>query len=70
MNFTDSYSVAVRNQLFQNELNWLFLKTGIRPSDALFISYAYKGENYASYFQKVYDVFINSGIRLIDIQSV
>jgi len=69
MSFQDSYHVSVRDPLFQKELNWIFLKTGIQPSDALFISYAYKGDNYPAYFQQVYEIFAKTGIHLTDINS-
>jgi len=69
MNFQDSYRVSLRGKLFQDEMNWVFLKTGIHPSDALFISYAYKGDNYPAYFQGVTDIFAKAGIKLNDIAS-
>ena len=69
MNFQDSYTVSPRDPLFQIELNWLFLKTGIHPTDALFISYAYKGANYPVYFKAVSDIFTKAGISLKDITS-
>jgi hypothetical protein len=69
MSFQDSYNVTQRDPLFQIELNWLFLKTGIHPSDALFISYAFKGSNYPAFFQQVTDVFAKAGITLVDITT-
>jgi len=69
MSFQDSYSVTQRDSLFQKELNWLFLKTGIHPVEALFISYAYNGVNYPAFFQQVYSTFTKAGITLIDITS-
>ena len=69
MNFQDSYLVSARGQLFQNELDWVLLKTGTHPSDALFISYAFKGDNYPAYFLSVSDIFAKAGIKLTDITS-
>ena len=69
MNFADSYAVSARGQLFQNEINWVFLKSGFKPSSALFISYAYKGANYQAYFKEVSDIFAKEGIQLTDIIS-
>jgi hypothetical protein len=69
MSFQSGYAVSGRDQLFQNELNWLFLKTGSKPIDALFVSYAYKGTDYPSYFQQVSDIFRREGISLADISS-
>ena len=69
MNFKDSYSVALKSQLFQNELNWIVAETGVRPPQALFIPYAFRGADYQLYFQEVYDVFNHAQITLIDINS-
>lgn len=69
MNFPDSYAVSARGQLFHNEINWVFLKSGSKPADALFISYAYKGTNYPLYFKDVSDIFAKEGIKLTDITS-
>jgi len=69
MNFKDSNSVTERDSLFQKELNWVSLKTGGLPPNALFISYAYKGVNYPAFLQQVTDVFAKAGIRLVDITT-
>lgn len=69
MSFQDSYNVSAKDPLFQSELNWIFLKTGVKPTDALFISYAYKGTNYPAYFKQVSDIFKKTGITLTDITS-
>jgi hypothetical protein len=69
MNFEDSYDVSLRNQLFQDELDWVFFKSGFRPSEALFISYAYKGGDYPAYFNEVSTVFAQAEIMLTDITS-
>jgi hypothetical protein len=69
MRFQDSYLVSTRAQLFQNELNWIFMKSGSHPDEALFISYAYKGENFPAYFQQLSIIFDKAGIKLTDINS-
>lgn len=69
MNFQDSYAVTPVEPLFQNELNWVFLKAGIHPSEALFISYAYNGANYLQYFKDVSDIFVKAGVKLTDITA-
>ena len=69
MNFADSYTVKTRALLFQNELNWVSAKTGKMPSQALFISYAYKGGNFPVFFHDVADIFNHSGVKLTDIAS-
>lgn len=69
MNFQDSYDVAARSQLILSELEWLFSKSGKHPADALFISYAYKGPDFPSYFQELSDIFSKAGIKLTDIAS-
>jgi hypothetical protein len=69
MNFADSYAVSVRGQLFKKEIDWVFLKNGSKPGEALFISYAYKGGAYTTYFSEVAAIFAKSGIKLIDILS-
>jgi len=69
MNFKDSYIVSTRDQLFQDELDWVLLRIGTRPSEALFISYAYKGTNYPLYFNDLSNIFTAKGIRLTDITS-
>jgi peptidase E len=69
MNFQDSNDVSARVQLFQDELDWVFLKTGTLASEALFIPYAYKGTNYTSYFKDLSYIFSTKGIKLTDITS-
>lgn len=69
MNFADSYNVKTRVQQFQNELNWISGKTGKMPSQALFISYAYKGGNFPVFFHDVAEIFSQAGVKLTDIAS-
>ncbi len=69
MNFQEGYDVSARAQLFQKELAWVFLKLGKKPEDALFVSYAYKGNDYPAYFNEISDIFSKEGIKLIDIAS-
>lgn len=69
MRFQDSYLISPRGLLFENELNWVFQKTGSKPGDALFISYAYMGNDYPAYFSQVSDIFKKAGIHLTDIIS-
>lgn len=69
MNFPDSYKVAAMERLIYTELDWVFLKSGARPPDALFVSYAYKGSDYPAYFREVYNVFDKAGINLIDLAA-
>lgn len=69
MNFKDSYSVTVRDPLFQKELNWVLLKAGSLPATALFISYAFKDVNYPAFLKQVTDIFAKAGITLVDITS-
>jgi peptidase E len=69
MSFQDNYAVAKRIQLFQDDLDWIFLTTGTLASEALFIPYAYKGTNYTSYFKDLSYIFSTKGIKLTDISS-
>lgn len=69
MNFADSYSVKTRALLFQKELNWISSKTGGMPSQAIFIPYAYKGSNYAVFFNEVEQIFAQANVILTDIAS-
>jgi hypothetical protein len=69
MNFKGNYDLTSVQQLFQDELNWLASKTGNLPAEALFVSYAYAGTDYSSFFLKLSDLFNKSGIKLVDITS-
>ena len=69
MNFPDSYKVTDKDALFQTEISWVFQKAGVSPTDALFVSYAYKGPDYQDYFRQVKDVFAKANVSIIDITS-
>jgi hypothetical protein len=69
MNFTDAYQVSYNEKLILSELNWLATKTGVMPTEALFIGYAYAGPDYGAYFQQVSGIFLKAGIKLTDITS-
>jgi len=69
MRFQDSYLISPRGMLFENELKWVFQKTGSKPEEALFISYAYLGNDYPAYFSQVSDIFKKQGVKLTDITS-
>lgn len=69
MNFPGSYALSTRERLFQSEISWVYSKAGIKPSDALFIPYAYKGNDYPAFLQEVTDIFARSGVHITDIQS-
>lgn len=69
MNLQDSYDVNPEILVFQKELDWVFLKAGLHPGNALFIPYAYKGTNYLQYFKDISGIFATKGIVLTDITS-
>lgn len=69
MNFANSYAVSARSSLFQGEINWVIAKSGFKPGNALFIPYACKGTDEATYVNDVAKEFAKAGIPLTDIKS-
>lgn len=68
MNFPGSYQVTAHSALFKSELDWIFLKNGTHIEEALFVSYAYNGNDYPGFFQEVSSIFAQSGTMLTDIR--
>jgi hypothetical protein len=69
MNFKDSNDLTSNEKLFQSELKYFTDKTGVSPTEAIFISYAYNGPDYNAYFMQASNIFAKSGIKLIDIKK-
>ncbi len=66
MNFKDGDDVLSRRDFILNELDWLFTKTG-KPSDALLVSYAYRGADFDAFFTNLQSIFDARNIKLVKI---